>query len=44
MHEQKYEYISKQRALQLWDSGLINEIEVGITKGLQAFINIFSMG
>lgn len=29
------EYLSKKRALELWDSGIINEFEVGTTKGLQ---------
>ncbi|SEO33395.1 cell filamentation protein [Amphibacillus marinus] len=29
------EYLSKQRALELWDSGYINKIEAGTTKGLK---------
>lgn len=29
------EKVSKQRALELWDTGIINEFDVGSTKGLQ---------
>ena len=31
----KEELLSKKRAIELWDSNLINEIEVGTLKGLQ---------
>ncbi|MSS78811.1 cell filamentation protein Fic [Anaerococcus sp. WCA-380-WT-2B] len=35
MKNNKEEYISKKRAIQLWDTGDIDRIEVGTTKGLQ---------
>lgn len=34
MNTKKEEYLSKKRALELWDKGIINEFEVGTFKGL----------
>lgn len=35
MGTKKEEYLSKKRAIELWDKGIINEFEVGTFKGLQ---------
>lgn len=35
MGTKKEEYLSKKRAVELWDKGIINEFEVGTFKGLQ---------
>lgn len=35
MNTKKEEYLSKKRAVELWDKGIINEFEVGTFKGLQ---------
>ena len=35
MNTRKEEYLSKKRAVELWDKGIINEFEVGTFKGLQ---------
>ena len=35
MGRKKEEYLSKKRAVELWDKGIINEFEVGTFKGLQ---------
>ena len=34
MNTSKEEYLSKKRALEIWDKGIINEFEVGTFKGL----------
>ena len=31
----KEEYLSKKRALEIWDKGIINDLEVGTFKGLR---------
>lgn len=35
MNTKKEEYLSKKRAVELWDKGIINEFEVGTFKGLR---------
>lgn len=35
MGTKREEYLSKKRAVELWDKGIINEFEVGTFKGLQ---------
>lgn len=35
MGTKREEYLSKKRAIELWDKGIINEFEVGTFKGLQ---------
>ena len=35
MGTKKEEYLSKKRAIELWDKGIINEFELGTFKGLQ---------
>ena len=35
MGTKREEYLSKKRAIELWDKGIINEVEVGTFKGLQ---------
>lgn len=35
MGTKKEEYLSKKRAIEIWDKGIINEFEVGTFKGLQ---------
>lgn len=42
MGTKKEEYLSKKRAVELWDKGIIKEFEVGTFKGLQQIHHIFS--
>ena len=35
MGTKREEYLSKKRAIELWDKGIINEFELGTFKGLQ---------
>ena len=35
MNTKKEEYLSKKRAVELWDKGILNQFEVGTFKGLQ---------
>lgn len=35
MGTKREEYLSKKRAIELWDKGIINEFEVGTFKGLK---------